>query len=145
LSKNRSKPPPSLNKRSPASGIHNEASVEAADTYFQAKDMGLDDDAAQEAALKTYWGNVGILSLSDPLQNALTFGLLPASGRLARWGQRMISAGSEGFEEVAQGFMKNKALGQENNWEQLGYEWVIGAASPVSSPRVRGVRPAWPL
>lgn len=114
-------------------GAIGEGYDEATDVYWRLREKGVPHDEAyrqyQSHAKKVALG----LMLSDSLQNMATFGLgklFPNAGAVTRaLGGLAFDMGGEGLEEVLEGVAANKAVGDPNDWNELGYEGLLGALS----------------
>lgn len=114
-------------------GAIGEGYDEATDVYWRLREKGVPHDEAyrqyQSHAKKVALG----LMLSDSLQNMATFGLgklFPNAGAVTRaLGGLAFDMGGEGLEEVLEGVAANRAVGDPNDWNELGYEGLLGALS----------------
>ena len=114
-------------------GALSEGLDEGAEVYRRLIEKGVDPDEAYKRYL-SHADKVALgLMLSDPLQNMATFGLgklFPNAGVVARTlGGLLFDMGAEGAEEVLEGVAANKAVGDPNDWNELGYEGLLGALS----------------
>ena len=114
-------------------GALGEGLDEGAEVYRRLIEKGVNPDEAYKQYL-SHADKIGLgLMLSDPLQNMATFGLgklFPNAGAVTRTlGGLLFSMGSEGAEEVLEGVAANKAVGDPNDWSELGYEGLLGALS----------------
>ena len=114
-------------------GALGEGLDEGADVYRRLIEKGVDPNDAYKQYL-SHADKVGLgLMISDPLQNMATFGLgklFPNAGTVARTlGGLLFDMGAEGAEEVLEGVAANRAVGDPNDWNELGYEGLLGALS----------------
>ena len=109
---------------------NNEAQSEQAQVWKQLVNQGMDPVEAYDKSFKeVYLPNVGLLYLSNFLQDRLTFGVPLGRGAaywLRRGGSLLLSSLFEGGEEIGQSLISNRALGAENDWGQLMYEGLVG-------------------
>ena len=122
-------------------GALGEGLDEGAEVYRRLIEKGVDPDEAYKQYL-SHADKIGLgLMLSDPLQNMATFGLgklFPNTGPVARTlGGLLFGMGSEGAEEVLEGVAANKAVGDPNDWSELGYEGLLGALSGLLQVQLR--------
>lgn len=122
-------------------GALGEGLDEGAEVYRRLIEKGVDPDEAYKQYL-SHADKIGLgLMLSDPLQNMATFGLgklFPNAGAVTRTlGGLLFSMGSEGAEEVLEGVAANKAVGDPNDWSELGYEGLLGALSGLLQVQLR--------
>jgi hypothetical protein len=102
-----------------------EAEMEQARAWKEFTAGGMDPrEAYRKTLFDVYLPNMGILYLSDFIQNRLTFGA--GGGWLKKGLELLASGGFEAGEEIAQGVVSNLSLGRENNWPELFYEGSIG-------------------
>lgn len=134
-----------------------EAQREQAEVYHQLVADGMSTQEAYQKTLnEVFYPNMLFLTGSNYFQNMFTWGapIQPIGpGKIGwfkgfaktllfgkddplkplSWGKRFwnfaLSSGMEGVEEIVQGIISNRALGQENNWSELGYEGLIGIAN----------------
>ena len=114
-------------------GALGEGLDEGADVYRRLIEKGVNPDEAYQRYL-SHADKVGLgLMVSDPLQNMATFGLgklFPNAGAVTRTlGGLAFNMASEGAEEILEGVAANRAVGDPNDWSELGYEGLIGALS----------------
>ena len=114
-------------------GALSEGLDEGAEVYKRLIEKGVDPDDAYKQYL-SHADKIGLgLMLSDPLQNMATFGLgelFPNAGAVTRTlGGLLFDMGSEGAEEILEGMAANKAVGDPNDWNELGHEGLLGALS----------------
>ena len=110
-----------------------EAQMERVDIYDELMKRGMTHEQAYEASNPANWQNMAALSASNIAQNLLTFAgnrILPGAGAAARiMGAIGGDAVLEGGEEISQGVIRNRRLGDPNDWRALGYEGLIGGIS----------------
>ena len=103
---------------------NNEAQSEQAQVWKQLVNQGMDPVEAYDKSFKeVYLPNVGLLYLSNFLQDRLTFGVPLGRGAaywLRRGGNLLLSSLFEGGEEIGQSLISNRALGEENDWGRPG-------------------------
>lgn len=114
-------------------GALGEGLDEGAEVYKRLIEKGVDPDDAYKQYL-SHADKIGLgLMLSDPLQNMATFGLgklFPNAGAVTRTlGGLLFDMSSEGAEEILEGMAANKAVGDPNDWNKLGYEGLLGVLS----------------
>jgi hypothetical protein len=119
-------------------GIDGEAAAQAGAVFERGIEDGMSYAEARAAEVSTYWRNAAVLSLSDPLQNALTFGLVNPFARMlgesraargAAWAlEHGMSGLFEGGEEWFQAEIDNAALGLPRDERRMWKEFGMGAA-----------------
>ncbi|MBQ9526723.1 MAG: hypothetical protein IJR68_03855 [Fretibacterium sp.] len=138
---------------------HGEAETEQAQVYHQLVQDGMDRrEAYEKSRNEVYWPNFALLLATNYAENMFSFGapIVPVGpgvkgwvkgiGRTLlfgkddplsplSWGRRIwnfaLSSGMEGVEEIAQGLISNRALGQKNDWGELLYEGAVGVANGI--------------
>jgi hypothetical protein len=58
--------------------------------------------------------------------------------RLAWTGERLLSGGFEGLEEISQGVISNQATGTENDWDALLWEGLVGTTMGLGGGAIGG-------
>jgi len=134
-----------------------EAETEQAQVYHQLVGNGMDKREAYEKSYwGVYLPNLALLTFTNYAENIFSFGgpIVPVGPGVRGWllgaGKSMLfgkadplnplawwkrgwnfalSSGMEGVEEIAQGLISNRALGEENDWGELAYEGFIGVAN----------------
>lgn len=120
-----------------------ESRLQAGNLYAEARARGLSPDEAYERANQVAAANMALLFASDYLQNLLTFGAARGSSGLlsgamrgsrgygaAAWvGEKLLSSGFEGLEEVGQDVIDALVMGDALDYDALRWSFVVGAAS----------------
>ena len=134
-------------------GINKEAAGQAGAVFERGIEAGMTYEEARAAEVSAYWMNVAVLSVSDPLQNALAFGFVNPFGRFlgksraartAVWAMNSgVSGLFEGGEEWGQAEIDNTVLGlprdERQMWKEFGIGFAMGTLHTSVGTGVRGI------